>query len=173
MRALGILVLVAGCTADVAGIEGESRSPEQGSGGQGSGNTTSITLSQYFDRIAQVYCDQAFQCMSTFPPDLGYTFDAQWGTSIPECTAKLVTGWDPALVETEIAKGRIEYNGQAAVSCLEGVTFAACDTYWTRGIDWAESCYHVVVGTVPLGGVCDSFYSCESYSCDATTHTCI
>jgi hypothetical protein len=171
MRALGILVLL-GCTADVAGIEGRENEPMGGGSGQGSSDT-SLTLSQYFDEIAQVHCDQAFLCRESFPPDLGYTFEDQWGASVRDCTQGLVEAWDPALVETEIAKGRIKYDGAAAASCLSGVTFAACPAYWERGIEWAESCYSVVVGMVPTGGVCDSSYSCTSYSCDPTTNRCL
>ena len=165
-------MLVAACTADVAGIEGRQGEVEEETG-SGGPNQTSITLSTYFDKIAKVYCDQAFSCRATFPTNLGYTFEAQWGNNHGECISRLVTAWNPALVETEIAKGRVTYDGTAAVSCLEGVTLGACGDYWTNGIDWAESCYHVVVGTVQVGGLCDSNYSCTSYACDATTHTCL
>jgi hypothetical protein len=172
MRALGILLLVVGCMADVDGSEGRTDKPEQGSGME-SGGGTAITISQYTDWLARIYCDQSFQCMSSFPPDLGYTFESQWGATLPECTSRLVMGWNPPLIETEIAKGRIMYDGEAAVSCLEGVTTVACDQYWTRGIDWAESCYHVMVGTVPVGGLCETSYSCTSSNCDVMMHMCI
>ncbi len=174
MRLLGIVLLV-GCTADVPGTQGRHEDPGTGSGdtgGGGGGEQTSITLSQYFDKIAAVYCEQAWGCRDTFPPDAGYTFESAWGTSIESCEQALVASWNPAQVETEIAKGRITYDGTAAVSCLQGVTFAACPEYWQRGIEWAESCYHVVVGLVPLGGTCENDYSCETFYCDPPTHTC-
>ncbi len=169
-KGLALLVLV-GCTADVAGIEGREGEPETGSGTMGGGEPTTMTLSQYFDKIAGVHCEQAFSCRASYPPDRG-AFEATWTNSVPECEAMLIAAWNPAQVETEIAKGRITYDGAAAVSCLDGVTFAACPDYWNRGIEWAESCYHVVVGTVPVGGACENNYSCTTYNCDAVAKTC-
>lgn len=172
MRRLLVLAMLAGCTADVAGIEGRDKpGGDAEDPGEGPGQT-SITLSEYFDRIADVHCEQAFMCRASFPADRGYPFEAEWGSSVEECTQRLIDAWDPAEVETEIAKGRITYDGTAAVSCLEGVTFAACPEYWNRGIEWAESCYHVVVGQVPVGGACANDYSCTTYYCDQTTFTC-
>jgi hypothetical protein len=172
MRRLLAFAMLVGCPAEVPGIGGRDKPDTEEDKGEEPG-ATSITLSKYFDEIASIHCEQAFQCMSSFPPDRGYTFEAQWGASLPACTAQLLAAWNPAQVETEIAKGRITYDGTAAVSCLEGVTFAACDDYWVRGIEWAESCYHVVVGTVAAGGACENNYSCTSFMCDATTHVCM
>jgi hypothetical protein len=171
MRALLGIAMLVGCTADVAGVEGREGMPEMGSGGGGGGESTTLTLSQYFDKIAQVHCEQAFGCRASFPPEQG-VFEDTWGASVTECEANLIAAWDPKQVETEIAKGRITYDGTAAVTCLEGVTFAACPDYWNRGIEWAESCYHVVVGTVEVGGACDNNYSCTTYYCDTYSHTC-
>jgi hypothetical protein len=132
-----------------------------------------VTPTGYLESIAQIYCDQSFQCRTSFPTDLGYTFEAQWGTSISECTAGLLDAWAPVSIETEIAKGRVVFDGAAAVDCLNGVTFAACPEYWNRGIEWAESCYHVMVGRVPSGGACELDYACVSGGCDAVAHTCL
>ncbi|HEY5921901.1 MAG TPA: hypothetical protein VIV11_09540 [Kofleriaceae bacterium] len=171
MRILGIALLI-GCTAEVPGMEGREADPETGSDGKGSGGgQSSMTLSKYFDEIAAVHCEQAFGCRAAYPPENG-AFETTWGASVAACEANLIAGWDPAAVETEIAKGRITYDGSAAVSCLQGVTFAACPDYWNRGIEWAESCYHVIVGTVQTGGACEHYYSCTSYACDSITHTC-
>jgi hypothetical protein len=164
-------LVMPGCTADVAGSEGRQGSGDMGSGSGGSSEQT-LTLSQYFDKIAAVHCQQAFSCRDSFPPEQG-VFEDTWGTSVVQCEADLIAAWDPKQVETEIAKGRITYDGAAAVTCLAGVTFAACPDYWQRGIEWAESCYHVVVGMVPVGGECQNLYSCASFNCDTTSHTCI
>jgi hypothetical protein len=152
----------------------EGRHDEQmgsGSGSGGGGEQTSMTLSKYFDEIAGVHCQQAFSCMASFPPDRG-AFADTWGATEPVCESNLITAWNPKQVETEIAKGRIMYDGEAAVSCLSGVAFAACPDYWNRGIEWAESCYHVIVPLVQIGGACDNNYSCTTYVCDSVAHTC-
>ncbi len=171
MRLVGVLMLV-GCTAEVAGVGGRADDPKSDSGSGGAGGTTTMTLSKYFDEIAEIHCNQAFSCRASFPTDRGYPFEDDWGTSVRECEALLVAAWNPAQVETEIAKGRITYDGAAAVSCLSGVAFAACPVYWQNGIDWAESCYHVVVGLVQTGGTCENDYSCTSFVCDPTRHAC-
>ena len=172
MKGLLVIVMLVGCTADAPGIEGRHDDPGSGSDDTGGSSSTSITLSTYFDEIAAVHCEQAFACRDSFPADAGYAFESAWGTSVASCEQLLVAGWNPAQVETEIAKGRITYDGTAAVSCLQGVAFAACPMYWERGIEWAESCYHVVVGLVPVGGGCENDYSCTTFLCDQTTHTC-
>ena len=106
------------------------------------------------------------------PPDRGYTFQAQWGADQNACVQQLLAAWDPAAIESEIAKGFATYDG-AAASSLNGVTFGTCSEYWTNGIHWADACYHVIVGSVPTGGVCDIGYACQSGSCDMVAHTCI
>lgn len=172
MRGVLAIILLVGCTADVAGIEGREDKPDTGSGGgSGGGEPTTMTLSQYFDKIAAVHCEQAFSCRDSYPVDRG-AFEDTWTSTVPECEAMLIGAWNPAQVETEIAKGRITYDGAAAVDCLQGVTFAACPDYWNRGIEWAESCYHVVVGQVQVGGACENDYSCTTFYCDPIAKTC-
>jgi hypothetical protein len=170
MRILAAIVFV-GCTATVPGMEGREQNAMPGSG-SGSGGEMQLSLSQYFDEIAAIHCEQAFSCKDSYPTDRG-PFEQTWTASVPECEAMLINAWNPKQVETEIAKGRITYDANAAVSCLQGVTFAqSCSDYWVRGIEWAEACYHVVVGSVQSGGACDNNYSCTSFACDQTLHTC-
>ena len=170
MRSVLAIALFAACTADVAGSGAPDDNPQMGSGTPPTSGP--MTLSTYFDKIAAVHCEQAFSCRDAFPPEQG-VFEDVWGASVGMCEANLIAGWNPAQVETEIAKGRITYDGNAAATCLEGVTFAACPDYWQRGIEWAESCYHVIVPMVQAGGACENPYSCTSYSCDPTMHTCL
>ena len=180
MRLVGILVLVGGCVADVGdptppsnpippgGNQGEG----SGSGEGDSGSQTEINATEYLTEIAMIQCEQAFGCRATYPNDAA-TFEASWKTSVETCVANLQIAWRSNAIEGEIAKGRIDFDGTAAVSCLGGVAFGSCDTHWTSGIQWAQSCYSVLKGGVQLGGSCDSLYSCESYNCDLVEHKCI
>lgn len=177
-RLVGLLLLT-GCVADVVGVELPPPNPIPPSGAQGSGaedtgptSQTQITATDYLARIATIHCSQAFDCRSTYPNDAA-TFEATWKTSVAECVTNLQTAWGSGVLESEIAKGRIDYDGTAAVDCLGGVAFASCDTHWTDGIQWAQSCYSVMVGNVAAGGNCESLYSCQSFSCDATTRSCL
>ncbi|HTL38796.1 MAG TPA: hypothetical protein VL326_36950 [Kofleriaceae bacterium] len=178
MRVLGILLTacLAACGAEVGGTHQESQEKEpptgNGSGGE-HGNDTTTTATGYLTQIAGVYCSESFTCRADFPLDRGYTFEAQWGNSEDECTTRLLDGWNPAAIETEIAKGRAEYDGSAGIACLNGVTFGTCGDYWTAGIHWADACYHVIKGLVPAGGACDNAYACVSQQCDAVAHTCL
>ncbi|HUS32112.1 MAG TPA: hypothetical protein VMZ53_26615 [Kofleriaceae bacterium] len=176
MRVLGVLLvcLTTACVADVNGTHQESKEEETATtgGGAESGNTTT-TPTGYLSQIADIYCSESFTCRADFPPDRGYTFEAQWGASENECVNRLLTGWNPAAIENEIAKGRAMYDGAAGIACLNGVTFGSCSDYWTSGIQWAEACYHVIIGLVPAGGACENMYACASQSCNATTHTCL
>ena len=172
LRLLGIAALGFGCTADVDGIAGQQDDPERETGSNtGEAGKTELTLSDYFGEIAQIHCDQAFQCRDSYPTDRG-EFSATWGTSNAQCSAGLVAAWMPASLETEIAKGRVKFDGNAATACLNGVTFAACPDYWNRGIEWADACYKVVVGLVEPGGACELNYSCTTYNCDPATRSC-
>ncbi|NVB83173.1 MAG: hypothetical protein HOV81_32675 [Kofleriaceae bacterium] len=169
---LGLSVVLAACVADVAGTH-QSQQNGEGSGSQTTDDESTATPMGYLKRIASIHCTQAFMCRDSFPPDLGYTFEAQWTNSEPECEAMLLDAWNTETLESEIAKGRAVYDGSAAASCLEGVTFGACPDYWMRGIEWADACYSVIIGKVPTGGSCQSLYSCESFSCDEPTQTCL
>lgn len=171
-RLLGIWLLTAACVADVNGVHQESNDTDNGGNGSAS-EDTNISPAGYLERIATIHCDEAFMCREAFPPDRGYTFEDQWGSEQAACQQRLLDQWNPRLIETEIAKGRVKYDGTAARACLDGVTFAACPDYWNRGIEWAEACYQVLVGQVPAGGQCDIDYSCSSFNCDEPNHVCL
>lgn len=179
-RFVGILVLV-GCVGEAPPEQAPPANPAPPGGGDvretgedddDPGMQTAVNATGYLTQIATIHCQQAFNCRATYPNDAA-TFDATWTTSVASCVAMLQDAWAVGTIETEIAKGRIDFDGTAAVDCLAGVAFGACDTHWTDGIQWAESCYSVMVGNVPTGGSCDSLYACQSYECDETTRTCL
>ena len=177
--ALGMLVL-AGCVGEAPPDLPPPPNPtppsgERGSGSGGSGdpnNQSTVTATGYLTQIAMHHCQQAFDCRATYPNDAA-TFEATWTTSVSDCVAMLLDAWGGNTIEEEIAKGRIDYDGGAAVDCLAGIAFSACDMHWTNGIQWAESCYSVMVGNVETGGSCESLYACQSYSCDSATRRCL
>jgi hypothetical protein len=143
-----------------------------GNGGGSAGGQSAVNATGYLEKIAQIQCSEAFSCRSTYPGEAA-DFEATWSTSVDACVTSLQVAWGSNTIETEIAKGRIDFDGTAALNCLNAVTFSSCDTQWTEGIQWAESCYHVLVGTVPNGGNCESVYACSSFNCDMAQHTCI
>jgi hypothetical protein len=181
VRLVGILMLVGGCVADVGDPAPPSNPIPPGGGQQGqgsdedngeSGSQSEVSATDYLTEIAMIQCEQAFSCRATYPNDAA-AFEASWKTSVAACVANLQIAWGSNQIETEIAKGRIDFDGTAAVSCLGGVAFGSCDTHWTSGIQWAPSCYSVMNGNVQVGGNCDSLYSCTSYNCDLVEQRCI
>jgi hypothetical protein len=178
MKRLAGIVLLIGCVGEAPPEPAPPNPvPAGGSGDRGSGETnqgmqTAINATSYLTQIAMIQCQQAFNCRATYPSG-STSFDTAWSTSVSSCVGVLQSAWAVGTIESEIAKGRIEYDGAAAVDCLAGVGFDACDTHWNNGIQWAESCYSVMVGNVPSGGSCESLYSCESYVCDDVEHRCL
>jgi hypothetical protein len=178
MRILGLCALVcgplafaSGCVADVVGSS--RTAPEQEEDGAGSNDSqSSITPTRYLEEIAKIQCEQAYSCRDTYPFD-DASFQRIWNTSVAACTTSVLASWNTGSIETEIAKGQIEFDGTAAVACLSGVAFGSCTEHWQRGIQWAEACYHVLVGSVPAGGSCESSYACLSFQCDLAARRCL
>src|SRR5881628_1861427 len=116
---LGVLMLVClaagACVADVTGTHQESKQEEPTGSGENAQDTTT-TPTGYLTKIAGIYCDESFTCRADFPLDRGYTFEAQWGDSAVACKQRLLDAWNPAAIETEIAKGRATYNGSAGIA---------------------------------------------------------
>lgn len=180
MKVLAGLLVLSGCVADVAGGHvgppmpapaGERQGQEEPQDEESSSQNT-VTASGYLEQIAMIQCAEAFTCRSTYPGEAA-GFEAVWKASVPACVANLIVAWNANAIETEIAKGRINFDGTAAVSCLSGVAFGTCDAHWTEGIQWAQACYSVMVGRVPVGEGCESVYACTSYNCDTVEHRCI
>jgi hypothetical protein len=163
--------MAGGCVADVAGSSLIAPEEEQ-DGARSNDGQSSITPTRYLEEIAKIQCEQAYGCRETYPFD-DTSFERIWSTSVTACTTTLLDGWNTSSIEIEIAKGQIEFDGTAAVACLGGVAFGSCSEHWQRGIQWAEACYHVLVGNVPAGGTCESSYACLSYQCDLATRRCL
>ena len=94
-----------------------------------------MTATQYLTQIEQKFCDEAFTCQASFPATAGETFADDFGASASECYADDAAYDMPDVVETEITAGKIHFDASAAASCIAGLTFPACTTFWTNGAD--------------------------------------
>jgi hypothetical protein len=65
-------------------------------------------------------------------------------------------------------------NAEAAVSCVEGVSFpATCPEYWQLGPTLPQICSAALIPTIGPGGACTIDFDCVGDTfCDATTGTC-
>jgi hypothetical protein len=179
--ALSLVALALGCGAQL----GDPAPPQNampppsgkgdGSGaGSGSGSSAAapITATKYCDGLASLDCTEAFKCRADFPTDLGYAFADVYGTSLQSCNEMLVTDFQPQAIESEIALGRIAYDGAAAGACLQGLTYGDCNEYFRAGPHWGQPCYLMFAAKVATGGGCALDMSCTSGSCDLSTQTC-
>jgi hypothetical protein len=166
------LFLVAACGVTVGDEPEQPGVPTSAPDDPGAPGSAVISMTRYLEEYARIHCEQAFACRAAFPPDLGYSFEDAHGRSARECSEALVAYWDPDLLETEIAKGRIRYDGAAAATCLDGVTYGPCDDFWRYGVVWGAACYHVIVGNVAEGDACTTSYACTTGYCDSASLRC-
>jgi hypothetical protein len=156
---------------------------DDGSGsGSGSGSDTPppppITVDMFLQQMAMTDCTEAFACMASFPTDSGDTFAQDYGASVSDCVTMENSFDPPATVASEIAAGKIMFDGSAAAACAAGITYASCTEYWTDGGDYPAACDTALVGSVADGGAClidfdcSNFDSlCESSKCTVDTGT--
>jgi hypothetical protein len=144
-------------------------------GGSGSGTgSTSITATQFLATFAQKFCDEAFTCKASFPTDAGVTFADAFGASASACVSDSAAYDMPAIVEQQITAGKIKFNGTDAATCVNGLTFPACATFWTDGPNTPTACNTAMVGTVADGTACLVDYECSGANsyCDPTGKKC-
>lgn len=175
------LALVACATSPTGtGTGGDDDSmPNGGSGGGGGGgggsNTGggSISATDYLTRMDKQYCDEAFTCQASFPAMTGETFADDFGASAQDCYADAAAYEMATVVESEIAAGKIHFDGAAAAQCIAGITFGACSDFWANGGSYPAACDTAMVGTIADGGACVVDYDCSNVdSICLTTQKC-
>lgn len=141
--------------------------------GSGSGGGSILSPTQYLTKLAMTQCDQLFACRMTFPSGDAAFVDA-FGSAQPACYDYALGLFDPALVEGEVSKQRLSFDGAAAASCIAGFGEPDCTTFWTHDWLWGSACYHVFAGAVPDGGACAANMSCSQTGsvCDPATLRC-
>lgn len=184
MRCALLLALTLGCGVQLGDPPPtESPTPTGGKGdgpGSGSGSNTGgtggapapITATKYCDGLASDDCTEAFKCRSSFPANAGYSFVDVYGENLGDCQMRLVSDFQPDKIESEIALGRVGFDGEAAAECLQALSYGDCADYFQNGPHWDSPCYQMFTSKVASGGACALDMSCTSGSCDQTTLTC-
>jgi hypothetical protein len=175
------LVLAAACGAelDQPGMPAPGSGPpagppgDPGNGGPGPGGASILTPTQYLTELAMTQCDQLFACRMTFPNG-DPAFVEAFGAAQVACYDYALDLFDPILLEGEVSKQRVSFDGAAAASCIAGFGEPDCTVFWTRDWQWGSACYHVFAGAVPDGGACASSISCANGGsvCDPATQRC-
>ncbi len=175
------LTTFAGCAADAP--DGKSNptdptnptNPGDNPGDNPGGTTTptSLSVADFLTGLGHKECDDAFTCKANFPTDQGVTFEQAFGADKNACYAEAATFYDPAAVQASIAAGKIDYDGTAAKTCLDGVGAPTCATYWTQGGNYPAACDTAMVGKVATGAACTNDFECAGENwCDDTTKKC-
>jgi hypothetical protein len=156
------------------GGNGSGDGTGSGSGSGGGGSNGSITATQFLSQMATKFCDQAFMCKANFPTDAGVTFAEAFGASSSACVSMAAAYDMPTVVEQQITAGKIKFNGADAATCVAGLTFPACTTFWTAGPNGPAACDTAMQGTVADGAACLVDYECtgETSYCDETSKKC-
>ncbi|MBL9012891.1 MAG: hypothetical protein JNL83_01875 [Myxococcales bacterium] len=147
---------------------------DPGSGDRGgSGGGSILTPTQYLTTLAMTQCDQLFACRMTYPNG-DVEFVAAFGAAQTDCYDYAVGLFDPILLEGEVSKQRLSFDGAAAASCIAGFGEPDCTVFWTRDWQWGSACYQVFAGSVPDGGACAASMSCAHGGsvCDPATLRC-
>lgn len=172
--ALGVVACATSPTGTGTGGDDDGNSMGNGGGsGGGGGGGGSISATDYLSRMDQKYCDEAFTCQASFPAMTGETFADDFGASAQDCYADAAAYEMASVVESEIAAGKIHFDGTAAAQCIAGITFGTCSAFWTNGGDYPAACDTAMVGTIADGGACVVDYDCSNpdSSC-LDTHKC-
>jgi len=148
--------------------------------GSGSGSDTGsntpppppITVDMYLQQMVMTDCSEAFTCMASFPTTSGDTFAQDFGASVSDCVTMESSFNPPAMVESEIAAGKITFDGAAAAACVAGITYSTCAAYWTDGGDYPAACDTAMVGTVADGGACVVDFDCSNLMSFCETNKC-
>ena len=133
---MALLLLLAGCSAQLGGPDpsggGSGKGDGDGSGGGGGGGGGSgsgsgsgampLVASDFLGQLGVVQCDHAFTCRAEFPDNTGTTFEDAIGNVPADCYADANAFYMPAAVDASITAGRITYDATAAASCLAGIT---------------------------------------------------
>ncbi|HEV7559537.1 MAG TPA: hypothetical protein VGO00_28870 [Kofleriaceae bacterium] len=159
------------CAASPKGSGGTTTGGGDDDDGSGSGSDTGsntpppapITVDMFLQQMSMSDCTEAFACMASFPTTGGDTFAQDFGASVSDCVTMENSYDPPATVASEIAAGKITFDGSAAAACVAGITYSTCADYWSTGGDYPVACDTALVGTVADGGACVIDFDCSNF----------
>jgi len=76
-------------------------------------------------------CEKAHACKAQYP-GVDAAFELTWSSDLEGC--KRLYGWSGAIggtIEDQVNQGRVAYDADAAVRCLDGLEATTCDELWS------------------------------------------
>ncbi len=142
-------------------------------GGGGDGGGGGAAAAAFAEDQIRDFCDKGFECMSSFPQDMGFEFEDFFGASSAECFANFgPDGTDKADLQASVDAGRVIFDSADASVCANELQTASCDQFWND--DAPPECDTALTGTVADGGTCTIDFDCvgEDSFCDEETNVC-
>jgi hypothetical protein len=137
-------------------------------GGDGAGG--SIDVDNLGSELAVAACERQFSCCTTAEITeryMGITFEGQPIDSEETCisfSSAVFAGFALASYKDSLAKGRMEYDGEAAANCVAAIEALSCAQYGAE--QFPESgCRPYLIPKVANGGGCTQDYECTSHNC--------
>lgn len=113
------------------------------------GGRARVPLEKFHDRLVESACQASVRC-GEYPDD---------ATCIEASDAQL------AQIMADVASGKTQYDGAAAVDCLSAVAAAGCNLSDGAGAPLTV-CMQTLKGTVPVAGSCFADTECASQNCN-------
>jgi hypothetical protein len=126
----------------------------------------SIPIDQLGIEFAAVFCHKMFMCCEARELT---SLDAA-AVDEASCRANMAVSAKFAVLQSEVAGGRVIYHGDRARSCLDMVAPLSCQQ-WSGDFELTRFavCQTIVDGTVATGGVCATGDECISGHCGSST----
>ncbi len=131
-----------------------------------------MTVTSAFESMSEAVCERAHACRETSTVPSPF-FEALFGADAEQCTARVSLGTEPGKYRESVDAGRIVFDADAAVRCLDAMEAVACAEFWSD-TGWSSACEQVFVGQVANGSACTLDDDCAdaASSCDAERHIC-
>jgi hypothetical protein len=112
----------------------------------------SVPIGDLGSRVLDVLCARAARCGEY--PDKA------------TCVANNGKMSDMGQVESDVASGKVKYNGSQVATCLSVYDTIGCTVMETQNLHMPQSCQTVFQGTVATGGACYNDEECVSLNCN-------
>lgn len=143
----------------------------------GCGGGGSVTLDKLGTELAQVSCSKTFECCTSaeiMDQFANIKVNGQPITTEDQCESfagGLFAGLLTPEYQASLDAGRIEYDGEAAQSCLDGMASLGCSAYAMVETKTSVICdTPFIIPKVGDGGGCTQGYECTSGNCDGATN---
>jgi len=111
-----------------------------------------VPIGQLGNKVLDVLCARAARC-GEYPDEA-------------TCVANNGKLADMGQIESDVASGKVKYNGSQVATCLSMYDTAGCTVMETENLQLPQACQTVFQGSVATGGACYNDEECVSLKCN-------